>query len=95
MMLKDLETLLPFIAVAFTMWATSGPNNMMLAYSGARFGVIKTLPHVCGILTGTVLLSMTGILALKPRVLSTPSRWTIFTVATGALTAVCALFLWI
>src|SRR5258707_15543148 len=71
-MLKHLETLLPFIAVAFTMWATPGPNNMMLAYSGARFGVVKTLPHVCGILTGTVLLSTAGILALKPLIDSWP-----------------------
>jgi threonine/homoserine/homoserine lactone efflux protein len=71
-MLKDFETLMPFVAVAFTMWATPGPNNMMLAYSGARFGVVKTLPHVFGILTGTVLLSTIGILALKPVIDSWP-----------------------
>jgi threonine/homoserine/homoserine lactone efflux protein len=72
MMLKGFETLMPFIAVAFTMWATPGPNNMMLAYSGARFGVVKTLPHILGILTGTVLLSTIGILALKPVIDSWP-----------------------
>lgn len=72
MTLKDFATLMPFITVAFTMWATPGPNNMMLAYSGARFGVVKTLPHVFGILTGTVLLSVIGILALKPVIDSWP-----------------------
>jgi threonine/homoserine/homoserine lactone efflux protein len=72
MMLKGFETLMPFIAVAFTMWATPGPNNMMLAYSGARFGVVKTLPHVFGILAGTVLLSTIGILTLKPVIDSWP-----------------------
>jgi threonine/homoserine/homoserine lactone efflux protein len=72
MILEGFDTLIPFITVAFTMWATPGPNNMMLAYSGARFGVVKTLPHVCGILTGTVLLSTIGILALKPVIDSWP-----------------------
>jgi threonine/homoserine/homoserine lactone efflux protein len=72
MMLNGFETLLPFIAVAFTMWATPGPNNMMLAYSGARFGAVKTLPHVFGILSGTMLLSTIGILALKPVIDSWP-----------------------
>jgi threonine/homoserine/homoserine lactone efflux protein len=65
-MSRNIETLVPFITVAFAMWATPGPNNMMLAYSGARFGMVKTLPHVAGILVGTLLLSTIGLLVLKP-----------------------------
>ncbi len=57
---------MPFILVAYTMWATPGPNNMMLTYSGARFGFIATLPHIVGILFGTFLLNMLAIVGLKP-----------------------------
>jgi len=71
MTLAGLEVLVPFVAVAYTMWVTPGPNNMMLAYSGARFGVRRTLPHILGILTGTVLLNTAGILVLKPVI----DRW--------------------
>jgi threonine/homoserine/homoserine lactone efflux protein len=72
MTLNGLETLAPFVAVAHTMWATPGPNNMMLTYSGARFGLRRTLPHIFGILIGTVLLSAIGILGLKPVIDSWP-----------------------
>lgn len=45
------------LAVAFLPFAivagfTPGPNNLMLAASGANFGVRRTLPHVLGILLG-------------------------------------------
>ncbi|MDQ0314909.1 threonine/homoserine/homoserine lactone efflux protein [Amorphus orientalis] len=59
------------MAVAYTMWATPGPNNLMLAYSGARFGVRRTLPHILGVLTGTVLLNSAGIVVLAPII----ERW--------------------
>ncbi len=65
-MLSELEPLIPFIVVAYTMWATPGPNNMMLTYSGARFGFCKTMPHLIGIVLGTALLNMLAVLGLKP-----------------------------
>ncbi|NIL97233.1 MAG: LysE family transporter, partial [Planctomycetales bacterium] len=34
-----------------TVW-TPGPNNTLLAYSGARFGLTQTWPHVLGITFG-------------------------------------------
>jgi threonine/homoserine/homoserine lactone efflux protein len=48
------------------MWATPGPNNMMLIYSGANFGFKRTIPHVAGIVFGTCLLNMTAVMGLKP-----------------------------
>jgi len=44
---------LPFAVVA---GFTPGPNNLMLAASGANFGVRRTLPHLLGILFGFPLL---------------------------------------
>ncbi|MEE9448091.1 MAG: LysE family translocator [Arenicellales bacterium] len=65
-MLKNLELLTPFIIVAYTMWTTPGPNNMMLTYSGARFGLKRTMPHIAGIIFGTMVLNYLAIMGLKP-----------------------------
>ena len=35
---------------------TPGPNNLLLAASGANFGFTKTLPHVCGVIVGFALM---------------------------------------
>ncbi|MCV2403174.1 LysE family translocator [Marinomonas sp. C2222] len=35
---------------------TPGPNNILLAHSGANFGIKRTLPHVAGIRLGMTLL---------------------------------------
>lgn len=71
-MLNSIEHLTPFILVAYTMWATPGPNNMMLTYSGARFGFKATLPHIAGILFGTYVLNILAIFGLKPLISAWP-----------------------
>lgn len=46
------DTLLTFIGIfAAAVW-TPGPNNAMLAASGATFGFRRTLPHVLGVAWG-------------------------------------------
>ena len=40
------------LAFVVAMSATPGPNNAMLAASGANFGFRRTLPHMLGIATG-------------------------------------------
>lgn len=41
---------------------TPGPNNIMLAASGANFGFIRTTPHMIGVTTGfTFLLVLAGL----------------------------------
>ncbi|WP_174273834.1 LysE family translocator [Sphingomonas bacterium] len=46
---------LPFaIAMSFT----PGPNNLMLASAGARFGFARTLPHQLGILIGVAVMML-------------------------------------
>jgi threonine/homoserine/homoserine lactone efflux protein len=62
---SNIELLMPFIVVAYSMWATPGPNNMMLTYSGARFGLRATVPHLTGIVVGTCILNLLAILGLK------------------------------
>jgi threonine/homoserine/homoserine lactone efflux protein len=63
-MLAFLAAVLPFaIAMSFT----PGPNNLMLASSGARFGFMRTLPHQAGIVVGFAIMTLAlglGIAAL-------------------------------
>lgn len=35
---------------------TPGPNNLLLAASGANYGFIRTLPHMCGVIVGFALM---------------------------------------
>lgn len=46
------ETFLALLALAAVAAWTPGPNNLMLASSGANFGVRRTLPHICGVAFG-------------------------------------------
>ncbi len=41
-----------FIVFSLIMSATPGPNNTMLAASGAAFGFTRTIPHMIGIMIG-------------------------------------------
>ena len=50
------DTLLQLIVFAVAALFTPGPNNIMLASSGARFGLGRTLPHLFGVTTGFALM---------------------------------------
>lgn len=61
-------------AFAFSMTASPGPNNTMLASSGATFGFARSVPHILGISVGfpamfvAVGLGLGGILRDNPAV---------------------------
>ena len=42
-------TLLSLLGIALVAGWTPGPNNALVATSGAQFGFWRTLPHVAGI----------------------------------------------
>ena len=50
----DLQTILSFTLFAFVSAFTPGPNNIMLAASGANFGFRASLPHILGVLAGFI-----------------------------------------
>ena len=58
------ERLLGLIAPAVAMVWTPGPNNALLASSGARFGLRSTLPHVLGVAIGFAVMVFLGALGL-------------------------------
>jgi threonine/homoserine/homoserine lactone efflux protein len=51
-----MEMLLPLASFAFVSSITPGPNNMMLSASGIAFGLRRTVPHICGVWVGFLLL---------------------------------------
>jgi threonine/homoserine/homoserine lactone efflux protein len=68
---------------------TPGPNNVMLASSGARFGVTRTLPHLMGVTVGfPVMLFLVG-LGLASVLLASPLLQLIMK------TVSCAYLLWL
>ena len=50
----DLPTILSFTLFATVSAFTPGPNNIMLAASGANFGFRATLPHIIGVSAGFI-----------------------------------------
>ena len=50
----DLQTILSFTLFAAVSAFTPGPNNIMLAASGANFGFRASLPHILGISIGFI-----------------------------------------
>jgi threonine/homoserine/homoserine lactone efflux protein len=69
-----LEGLAPLAAYCALMSGTPGPNNVMLATSGANFGYRKTLPYLLGInagvfgLTVVVCLGLGAVFARYPQI---------------------------
>ena len=61
----ETTNLLAVITFAMVTAFTPGPNNLMLAASGANFGFRRTLPHIAGITIGfmTVFLAASAGLA--------------------------------
>ena len=41
-----------FLPFAISMSFTPGPNNLMIANAGARFGFVRSIPHQAGIIVG-------------------------------------------
>lgn len=60
----DTALLSSFIGVAFLASITPGPNNLLLMSSGAKFGLKKTIPHICGVFIGFNILMLAAILGL-------------------------------
>ncbi len=70
----NLDTIAALGAVAVSMTWTPGPNNMMLAASGANFGWRGTLAHAMGVAVGfpimliAVSFGLGGVFAAEPRI---------------------------
>jgi threonine/homoserine/homoserine lactone efflux protein len=61
----DIPTLLSFATFATIAAYSPGPNNLMLAASGANFGFQKSIPHIAGVTIGFCLLVSGSVLGLS------------------------------
>ena len=62
---STLMALLPaLILFSISATLTPGPNNILLAYSGANFGFRRTLPHIIGIRIGMTCMHIAMLLGL-------------------------------
>jgi threonine/homoserine/homoserine lactone efflux protein len=83
------ETFSAALIFALVMAFTPGPNNAMLASSGARFGVTRSMPHVMGVTVGfPVMLFLVG-LGLASILLASPL------LQLAMKTISCAYLLWL
>jgi len=83
------QTFTAVLIFSLVMAFTPGPNNVMLASSGARFGVLRTLPHIAGVTVGfPVMLFLVG-LGLASILLASPL------LQLAMKTVSCAYLLWL
>lgn len=91
-----LDILISLAAIAFAASLTPGPNNSMLASSGATYGTFATVPHILGVCLGfPVMIFLVGLglgeifrqlagLQLSIRVLGAAMMlWIAWKIATG------------
>jgi len=83
------QTFTAVLLFSLVMAFTPGPNNIMLAASGARFGIGRTLPHLAGVTVGfPVMLLLVGV-GLASVLLASPM------LQLGMKAVSCAYLLWL
>ena len=75
---------LAFLPFAVSMSFTPGPNNLMLASAGARFGFARTLPHQAGVVLGFAVLTLTVGLGVAELIAAAPMLYMVMKVASIA-----------
>ena len=69
----SLERFTAVLIFSLVMGFTPGPNNIMLAASGARFGIRRTLPHMLGVSFGFPVMMLLVGLGLATLLLHLPA----------------------
>lgn len=80
----QIEIFLALLVFAFTTSITPGPNNMMLFASGVNFGFVRTIPHMCGIGAGFLVLLLAVGFGLGALLETMPLVYTFLKFAGGA-----------
>src|SRR5258708_5369820 len=83
------QTFTAVLLFALVMGFTPGPNNAMLAASGARFGIGRTLPHLAGVTIGFPVMVLLAGLGLASILLASPRLQLVMKIVS------CAYLLWL
>lgn len=81
----DWPTLLTILGIAFTASWTPGPNNALLASSGANFGIRRTVPHALGVTLGFPIMIFATALGLGSMIQTVPYAETVMRWAGAAV----------
>lgn len=76
-----MESLFPLALFAFVSTVTPGPNNIMLTSSGIRFGFLRTVPHIFGIVFGFLILMALCAAGIGNLVIAIPALHTALKIA--------------
>ena len=68
-----MHTLLPLALFALVSSITPGPNNIMLASSGHRFGFVRSIPHLLGVTLGFAVMLVACAFGVGRLVLALPA----------------------
>jgi threonine/homoserine/homoserine lactone efflux protein len=66
------EQTLAFLGFAIVMAGTPGPSNALLTASGAKVGVVRSLPALAGVAAGMAVLMFVTVFGLGALILQTP-----------------------
>jgi threonine/homoserine/homoserine lactone efflux protein len=83
------QTFTAVLLFSLVMGFTPGPNNAMLAASGARFGIGRTLPHLAGVMIGFPVMVLLAGLGLASILLASPLLQLVMKIVS------CAYLLWL
>jgi threonine/homoserine/homoserine lactone efflux protein len=83
------QTFTAALLFSLVMGFTPGPNNVMLAASGARFGIGRTLPHLAGVMIGFPVMLLLAGLGLASILLASPRLQLVMKIVS------CAYLLWL
>ena len=73
----DQATIISFALFSFVAAFTPGPNNLMLTASGVNYGFRRSLPHICGVTAGFMLLVLSAGLGLSTLFAALPALYEI------------------
>src|ERR1700742_4132668 len=76
-----IASLLPF---AISMSFTPGPNNLMLANAGARYGFARTLPQQAGVVVGFSIMTLAVGFGIAGLIAAAPALYTVMKYASIA-----------
>jgi len=66
------SNLLSLAIFVITLSITPGPNNVLLTASGVAFGIVKTMPHILGVIFGIFCLNILSALGISKIMLALP-----------------------
>ncbi len=78
------ELVLGLMAFAFVSSITPGPNNLMLMTSGVNFGLMRTLPHLFGVVIGVLVLFLALGAGLNSLLLRYPQAYLVLKILSAA-----------